>query len=277
MSTLKHITERNWFPIIGRVPIYAEHLNKVIDAVNAIGSSEVGDPADLVPVFRTNNPAVAADSVYKNLDHLDATVGADNTPVSRTNNPTVANTTLNAKVQALDNAIGGNLTPVVRTNNPTVSNTTAVAKIAALDAAIGVTPTSVTTIAAADSVNVNLSALDLAFYNHTTFGSLSASINGAGANQGAATAIASGIVVVGSADGAVGVILPAVAVGKTVTIYNVTAAQDLKVYPATGEYINAAAQNASVKFSHATDVSSVVCTRASAAHWTMTAIHATIS
>ena len=251
MSTLKHITDRNWFPILGRIPIYAEHLNKVIDVVNTLGTTGVGNPADLIPVVRTNNPAVAVDTVYKNLDHLDAAIGADNTPVSRTNNPTVANTTLNAKVQALDNAIG-------------------------TDAAM----VSQNYISSSFSINYNLSQLDSNLGTlavASVFNALSASINGAGTSQGTGTAIASGIAVVGAADGTVGVVLPAVAVGESVTIFNILAAQNLKVYPATGEYINAAAQNASVKFSHATDVSSVVCTRASAAHWTMTAIHATIS
>ena len=109
------------------------------------------------------------------------------------------------------------------------------------------------------------------------FNATSLSINAAGAAQGSATLITTGIAVVGAANGALGVRLPLVEVGHVVYIYNITAAQDLKVYPSSGQYINAAAQNASVKFSHATDVSVVVCTRSAAANWKMVAIHGTIS
>ena len=244
-----------------------------VDFMIETGIADIGAP--LTPVAtRTNHPVIAINSVNANVSALDNAIGADNTPVSRTNNPTVANTTLQAKVQALDNAIGADLVPIVRTNNPTVSNTTAVAKIAALDAAIGVTPTSVNIIAAANSVNVNLSALDLALYNATSFNMLSASINGAGTNQGTGTVIATGIAVVGLADDTVGVVLPALAVGKSVTIYNITAAKNLKVYANGAETINGASTK---KFTHATDVSEVICTRASSTDWLMTAIHGTIS
>ena len=117
----------------------------------------------------------------------------------------------------------------------------------------------------------------LALQTVATFNSTSAAINGAGNSQGTATAVATGIVVVALADGTVGVILPTVSTTKVITLFNIVANQDLLIYPATGEYLNAAAQNASIKFKHATDTSSVVCTYQSAGKWTVTAIHGTIS
>ena len=183
------------------------------DFVIIPGVPDVGAQADLTPVVRTNNPAVAADSIYSNIDHLDA--------------------------------------------------------------AIGVTPTSVNIIAGANSVNVNLSAIDSAVYALQTAASGTVAATGSGQGDGPIGSLS--VAVVSAANGTKAITLPAVSQYKSVMIYNITAAQNLIVFPATGEYINAAAQNASVKFDHATDVSYVLCTYASAAHWTMTAIHGTIS
>ena len=201
------------------------------------------------------------------------------THVVRTNNPIVDANPINNNISALDKAIGVTPTPQVRTSGTVVAANSVNLNINALDSAIGLdaSMTSQAYINTGMSIYMNLSALDLALSNAISFNMLSASINGAGTNQAPATAIASGIAVVGAADGTVGVVLPAVAVGKSVTIYNILAAQNLKLYPAAGEYINAGAINVGVKFSHATDVSSVICTRASALHWTVTAIHGTIS
>ena len=40
--TLEKLTSKNWFPITERVPVYAEHLNVVIDEINNMtdGGSE---------------------------------------------------------------------------------------------------------------------------------------------------------------------------------------------------------------------------------------------
>ena len=249
------INLKNWYgKTLNATTCSAEKANEIIERVNELDAaeqSEVGDPSELVPVVRTNNPAVAADTIYENLDHLDGAIGADNVPAVRINSPTVANTTLNAKVQALDTAIG-------------------------TDAQI----VSFSNIAKANSINSNLSVLDLAVYflqQTATFNSTSASINAAGANQGNGTPVATGIAVVALADGTTCVVLPAVSTTKVITLFNIVANQDLVVFPAVGEYVNAAAQNASLKFKHATLTSSVVCTYQSAGKWTVTAIVGTIS
>ena len=192
-----------------------------------------------------------------------------------------ATTTEMVALLALDTKIGANLTPVARPmNNPTVAAGTIEANLALLDAAIGLDTTGNHVIAAANTVNANLVALDSATYalqTVATFNSTSASISAAGSTQGNGTPITTGIAVVDSANGTKAVVLPAVSTTKVITIFNTVAANNLVVFPAVNEYINAAAQNASVKFDHATDVSSVVCTYQSAGKWTMTAIHGTIS
>jgi hypothetical protein len=213
------------------------YINDVLSSADAVGAA-------LIPVVRTYSPTIVANSVNANITAVDTAIGVDNTPIVRTNNPTVANTSINAKVNALD-------------------------------AAIGVDPTSVHIVAVANAVNTNLSALDAAVYAIQQ--NASGTIASAGTTQGDGPIGTLGVVVVTGADGTKVVTLPAVATTKYVVLYNIVANTDLKVFPATGEYINAAAQNASVKFKHATDVSYVLCTYASAAHWTMTALHATIS
>ena len=202
-------------------------------------------------------------------------IGVPPTPVVRTNSPIIAANTVNANITALDTAIGVTPIPVItRSNNPIDSTHSVNFNIVELDKAIGADPTSLHYLSVNACVNANLSSLDAALYTLVSFNTLSASINGAGTNQATATVIATGIVVVSLADGTVGVKLPAIAVGKTVTIYNITAAEDLKVYGNAAETVNGAA---SKKFSHATLVSEVVCTRASATDWLMTAVTGTIS
>lgn len=136
-------------------------LAKIQAVDNAIGG-------DLVPIVRTNNPVVSNTTAVAKISALDTAIGVDNTAVARTNNPTVVNTSLNIKIQALDNAIGADLVPVVRTNNPLVSDTTVVAKLSVLDNAIGTTPTSLYRIAAANTVNANITLLDAALGPITT-------------------------------------------------------------------------------------------------------------
>ena len=245
------------------------------DFVIIPGVPDVGAQADLTPVVRTNNPAVAADSIYSNIDHLDAAIGATVVPVVRTNNPTMGANDVNENISALDAAIGATVVPVVRAYHPTIGAFYVNGNISALDAAIGVTPTSVNIIAVTNSVNVNLSAIDSAVYALQTAASGTVAATGSGQGDGPIGSLS--VAVVSAANGTKAITLPAVSQYKSVMIYNITAAQNLIVFPATGEYINAAAQNASVKFDHATDVSYVLCTYASAAHWTMTAIHGTIS
>ena len=74
----------------------------------------------------------------------------------------------------------------------------------------------------------------------------SATVAAAGTNQGTAAAVAAGFTLVTAADGTKGVILPAASAGLVVIIKNADAANAiLKVYPATGDGINAVAVNSS--------------------------------
>lgn len=83
----------------------------------------------------------------------------------------------------------------------------------------------------------------------TASGSLvikSATVAAAGANQGNAAAVTAGFTLVTGADAAKGVVLPAASAGLVVIIKNADAANAvLKVYPASGDAINALSANAS--------------------------------
>lgn len=70
----------------------------------------------------------------------------------------------------------------------------------------------------------------------------SATVAAAGSTQGTAAAVAGGFTLVTAADGTKGVVLPAAAAGLVVIIKNADAANAiLKVYPASGDAINAIA------------------------------------
>lgn len=83
----------------------------------------------------------------------------------------------------------------------------------------------------------------------TASGSLvikSATVAAAGSNQGDAAAITAGFTLVTDANATKGVVLPAASAGLVVIIKNADAANAvLKVYPASGDAINALAANAS--------------------------------
>lgn len=84
-----------------------------------------------------------------------------------------------------------------------------------------------------------------------------------GSVQGDAAALSNGLNVVTGADGTKGVILPAAAAGKQVRIKNVTGFA-LKVWPATGDGINAVAVNGSYSMAAST---SVILEAADATTW----------
>jgi len=172
-------------------------------------------------------------------------------------------------------SIGAAVTPIVRTNNPTIGANTVNANISALDAAIGVTPTSTNVIAAANSVNTNLSLVDAAIHNlqNTT----SATIAAAGANQTNGTPITTSIAVVSAANATKCVVLPSASSSKSITIYNITAAENLVIFPAVGEVLNGKAANASCTLVLAGGVSECICTYAGAGAWTITAVVGTVS
>ena len=71
----------------------------------------------------------------------------------------------------------------------------------------------------------------------------SSTVAAAGSTQGNAAALSDGFNLVSAADGTKGVLLPAAAAGRVVIIKNNTSAQTLKVWPATGDAINAVAAN----------------------------------
>lgn len=73
-----------------------------------------------------------------------------------------------------------------------------------------------------------------------------ATVAAAGANQGAAAAVATGFTLVTAADGAKGVRLPAASAGLVCILKNVEAAQNLLVYPATSDKINGGSANAAL-------------------------------
>lgn len=67
----------------------------------------------------------------------------------------------------------------------------------------------------------------------------SSTVAAAGSTQANAAALSDGFNLVSAADGTKGVRLPAAAAGRVVIIKNNTSAQTLKVWPATGDAINA--------------------------------------
>jgi hypothetical protein len=133
-----------------------------------------------------------------------------------------------------------------------------------------------------DEISVNLSTLDTSL-SIVANNVESAVVTAIGADQAGAAAITVGVNIVAGADNTVGVVFPAVAVGKTITIYNidttVTATKKLVLYPAVGEYINALAINTATNINHASGstVSKVVCVYQSVDKWTVTAITGVLS
>jgi len=83
-------------------------LNDIDDNFSEVYSLLVAESldTDIVPVSRTNNPIIAVDSANKNIDKLDAAIGADHTPVTRTVGQTAVANTVNQNIDALDSAIG---------------------------------------------------------------------------------------------------------------------------------------------------------------------------
>lgn len=226
------------------------HVNALIDKVNEIiGAS--GLSTAVTPVVRTNNPILIANSSNANIDALDAAIGANLTPVVRTNNPLVSDTSVNAKLSKLDTAIGAD----IQSTNYLVVDTTVNEKLAMLDTVLGM------------------------FSTNLTSGELVA----LGANQGNAAPVVVGMNVVTAVDGTKGIVLPAAAVGKVITIFNtdVTAANTLKlkIYPQTGEYINSALVNVAVNLNYpgGAVISHAICTYQAAGKWTVTAIVGAIS
>ena len=107
----------------------------------------------------------------------------------------------------------------------------------------GTTITGATISGGSVSGATSVSAADL-----TTTGGLyikTATVAAAGSNQGTAAAVSDGFTLVTAADDAKGVILPAAVAGRTVIIKNNVSAKTLKIYPASGDAINALSANAS--------------------------------
>lgn len=76
--TLEKLTSKNWFPITERVPVYAEHLNVVIDEINNMtnGGSE-GEVYPLIPIAAQNEITSNGSVILTNfLTTIDSTSGA---------------------------------------------------------------------------------------------------------------------------------------------------------------------------------------------------------
>ena len=73
-----------------------------------------------------------------------------------------------------------------------------------------------------------------------------ATLAGAGTIQGDAAAVVAQVTFVTGSDGTVGVVLPGATAGAAYTIYNTVSAQNLKVYPASGDDINDGTTNVHV-------------------------------
>lgn len=72
--TLEKLTSKNWFPITERVPVYAEHLNVVIDEINNMTDGEV---YPLIPVAAQNEITSNGAVILTNfLTTIDSTNGA---------------------------------------------------------------------------------------------------------------------------------------------------------------------------------------------------------
>lgn len=75
--TLEKLTSKNWFPITERVPVYAEHLNVVIDEINNMTDGGSGEVCPLIPVAAQNEIAINGAIILTNfLTTIDSTSGA---------------------------------------------------------------------------------------------------------------------------------------------------------------------------------------------------------
>ena len=106
------------------------------------------------------------------------------------------------------------------------------------------------------SVNVTgaLTAGSVSSASVTASGNLfikSATVAAAGSAQGNAAAVTSGFTLVSAADGTKGVVLPAASAGLVCIIKN-NAAAALKIYPASGDAINALSPDAAYSITNVT-------------------------
>jgi hypothetical protein len=108
--------------------------------------------------------------------------------------------------------------------------------------------------AASATVTGAVSAGSVSATTVTASGSLvikSATVAATGTAQGDAAAVAAGFTLVSAADGTKGVILPAASAGLVVIIKN-NAAGALKIYPASGDAINALSANSAYSITNLT-------------------------
>lgn len=75
--TLEKLTSKNWFPITERVPVYAEHLNVVIDEINNMTDGGSEEVYPLIPIAAQNEIAINGAVILTNfLTTIDSTSGA---------------------------------------------------------------------------------------------------------------------------------------------------------------------------------------------------------
>lgn len=114
-----------------------------------------------------------------------------------------------------------------------------------------------------ETVDVKLAASELSATSGVAATIPTATVAATGSAQGDAAAVATGFTLVTAADGTKGVILPAASAGKKVEIKNGANAV-LKIYPATGDAINAIAANGALSIAALT---SVILTAYDATTW----------
>ena len=75
--TLEKLTSKNWFPITERVPVYAEHLNVVIDEINNMTDGGSEEVYPFIPIAAQNEIATNGAVILTNfLTTIDSTSGA---------------------------------------------------------------------------------------------------------------------------------------------------------------------------------------------------------
>jgi len=86
------------------IPVLDNIDSNFVELYNSIAAESLD--TDIVPVSRTNNPVVAADSANKNIDKLDAAIGADITPGTRTTGQLAVANAINTNIDLIDDVIG---------------------------------------------------------------------------------------------------------------------------------------------------------------------------
>lgn len=99
-SNLKRILDVDLKPFMSQGTINA--IKALIDSAQNAKLDDSG----IVPVVRTNNPTLAANTTDKNVSVLDSAIGIDITPVTRTTGQLAVANAINGNLDVLDAGIG---------------------------------------------------------------------------------------------------------------------------------------------------------------------------